>query len=239
MNIDRKKDDERPPLSEHAPRGSRTPSEDARWLALRLMPLDELLRRLVGGSEHDHAALAHALRLTGMAQRAALLAHPRGLQVAMAVELAQRSEALQRQKERRLYGPQDVATLFQGPLHALARLAATSTIVDEPDPTFVIGLDVRLRLAVLEPVPLNPQGAPSTSAMLGAILRAGCRRLIVVRQVPWPVAVTPRDVELMVALQQAAQQVEAHVLDGVWLGEDGWLSMRRLGFLTSAEPRYQ
>jgi hypothetical protein len=179
------------------------------------------------------------LRLSGPAQRAALLAHRHGLRVVAALELAARSQVLQRSRLRRIFGPVDVATALDAPTHPWARLSCDDPGHGEGAHAFLMSLDVRLSLASVEPIAMASDGSIDPTRALMTVLGAGCCRAIVVRTVPRPAAVTPAEVDGVNRLQQTAALAGVMILDGVWLGEDGWLSLRRLGLCAAPDGRYR
>jgi hypothetical protein len=228
-------------MASTAPKPRRPAITDARWLGVALMPIEDLLRDVVGRNtdDNDITELARAIRLTGPAQRAALMAHPNGLRVIAALELAARSHALQRGRSRRIFGPVDVASLFGAPLHPWARIHGDHPDHADGSQAFLLSLDVRLSLARLEPIAIGQDGSIDATQALMVVLGAGCCRAVLVRVVPRPAVVTPAEVDGVSRLQQQSALVGVMILDGVWVGDDGWLSLRRLGLCAGPDNRYR
>jgi hypothetical protein len=216
-----------------------TPSPRRRERDLRVLGARALhaaaLVRLVCGERADDVEVqqaARALQLDPSARDAALLRSPLGPKLLAAVELGRRAWLMPAPASARVTSPAEAVSAL-GP-----RLADDRRL-------WLLALDVRLRVALARPLDVDTTAGDRDAEALAALvlqhtLGGGCRRCVVVSRRPGPAIVDVNDAVQLQKLRDAAGTVGVSVLDHVLCGDDGWVSMLRLGVVVgSTDLRYR
>ncbi len=189
------------------------------------------LVRLVCGEradDDDVQQVARALQLDPAARDAALLRSPLGPKMLAAVELGRRAWLMPAPSSARVTSPAEAVAAL-GPRLDDGRL-------------WLLALDVRLRVALARPIAVG-EGADDTAfatSVLQHTFGAGCRRSLLVERRPGPATVTVDDAARLQHVRNAAATVGVGVLDHVLCGDEGWVSLLRLGVVVgSTDVRYR
>lgn len=208
---------------------------DVRVLGARALHTTALVRLVCGerAADDDVHDAARALQLDPAARDAALLRSPLGPKMLAAVELGRRAWLMPAPSSARVTSPAEAVAAL-GP-----RLADDNRL-------WLLALDVRLRVALAQPLECSVVDASEagratlTATVLQHTLGAGCRRSLLVGRRPGPALVTVDDAAGLQHLRTAAGTVGVSVLDQVLCGDDGWVSLLRLGVVVgSTDLRYR
>ncbi len=202
-----------------------------RVLGARALHTTALVRLVCGerAADDDVQHAARALQLDPAARDAALLRSLLGPKMLAVVELGRRAWLMPAPSSARVTSPAEAVAAL-GP-----RLADDSRL-------WLLALDVRLRVALARPLDVGDSADDEalTTTVLQHTLGAGCRRCLLVGRRPGPAIVSVDDAARLQQLRTAAGTVGVSALDHVLCGDDGWVSLLRLGVVAgSTDRRYR
>ena len=202
---------------------------DVRLFGARALPSHRLIAAVLGPRAHadDVASLAAALALSGAARDAALLQHPCGPRLLAALELGRRAALW----------PTMSTTRIDGPAYVVAAIAGR--LIPE-ERRWLIAVDERGRVARAAATDgAEVQGQAAT--ILQLTLSAGCRAFVLVSgvDVVSDADVVAAEAGVFAAVRAQASVVGVAAIDHVVVGEDGWVSLLRLGVIDAIDQRYR
>ncbi len=201
---------------------------DVRVFGARALPSHRLIAAVLGPRAHsdDVSGLAAALALAGAAREAALLEHPCGPRLLAALELGRRATLYPTGGAARVDGPADV-------------VAAVAGRLDDDAPRWLVAIDDRGHVARAVAV-AGDDGSAGSAGLLQRTLAVGCRRFVLVsRDDPDDADVVATVAGAFAGVRAQASVVGVAAIDHVVVGDEGWVSLLRLGVVDAVDRTYR